>query len=368
MTKHVASDTALIPITPNGFVHGDRERFAALSKREQKEWLLTKGVPFDERISLWKVPNTHFPTELPVRVPLIQTMQEHTKGGMGKVIAWFNNAAVTWKGQNFMSFRCECYPFWTHGRMVITRMDSDWSVIPETWKWMPLPGMYGMAESQDARFLEFKGRLYMPFNCGLKQRLALLTDDGDVEKTWEFTSDNIIFQGREKNWSFFSHDDQIYCLYLPSPHVVAKVVGSKITQMSVVPNMEEYEFGLPRGGASPVLHNGVFYHFFHSSTCSATGAVSGIWNKPRRYHIGLSLFSAKPPFEPLSHLKMPIMSGWPEDNPGQSDPLFRVSDHSAVFPGSAMRNGDGWLIAYGINDYRCGFAQVPDEVIEPHLA
>jgi hypothetical protein len=368
MTKHVASDTALIPITPRGFVPGDRERFAALSKEEQKEWLLTKGVPFDERISLWKVPTTHLATELPVRVPLMSTMNDHTMGGMGRVMAWFNNAAVSWKGQNFMTFRCECYPFWTHGRLAITKMTEDWDVIPDTWKWMPLPGMRGMAESQDARFFEFRGRLYMPFNCGLRQRMSILTDEGDVDRHYEFTSGNITFQDREKNWSFFTHDDQIYCLYLPSPHVVAKVDGSKVTMLSSVPNMGEYMFGTPRGGASPVLHNGVFYHFFHSSTCSKTGVMSGIWDKPRRYHIGLSLFKATPPFEPVTHLKLPILSGWPEENPGEAKPPMRVSDHSAVFPGSAMRNGNGWLIAYGINDCQCGFAHVPDELIEPHLA
>ena len=348
----LTTGTALVPFTPPG--------------REDHDVLL-HGVPHNPRISVWTVPTGHFPQELPIRVPLHLTMKDYTQGQMGRVTSWFNPGAVEWKGGNYMSLRMECYPFWRHGRMVTTQMDDGWTVIPDTIQWMPLPGLFNMEESQDGRFLPHGDQLLFPFNDGIRQWMAYLNDDTSVARHHGFRSSSIQFGDREKNWSFFSHDGKLYCLYSTSPFMLTSVDGPQVELIHKSPWMEDYRFGIPRGGAMPVFHGEHWYHFFHSSTRYDTGSNSELWLVKRRYHMGLCIHEADPPFKPVAYTKLPLMSGWEEKDLPIEPKFWKASDHCVLFPGNAIRQDDGWLIALGINDHHCGFAVIPDDVIDAAL-
>lgn len=251
--------------------------------------------------------------------------------------------------------------------MITTRMSDSWDVIPDTIEWMPLPGLYGMSESQDGRFLTHGNRLLFPFNDGRRQRMAYLDDEARVTSEHGFSSTSIQFAEREKNWGFISHEGKLYCIYLTSPFVVASVEGFVAELLYKSPWMESYQFGHPRGGATPVFHKGHWYHFFHSSTRYKTGEPSGVWLDKRRYHVGLSVHEADPPFKPVAYTKLPLMSGWDECTAPPNPNWWKASLHCVLFPGNAMRHGDGWLISMGINDHHCGLVEIPDEVIEANL-
>jgi len=319
-----------------------------------------------ESIQYEAIDPSSWPTEIPVRVPLDSSLSAFTQGQNGKVTAWFNPSAIKWKGKNWMSFRLECFPFWKNGRMGVSQMTDDWKPIPGTSTMIALPGRNGYCMAEDGRFIVHRGKLLLGYNTGIRQKMAYMTDDLQIQKAFEFEPNGFELQTLEKNWAFFDYEGQLFCIYTQSPYSLMTVKDNVITPYKSTPWETPWRWGLPRGGATPVYHDGHLYHFFHSSLQLDPNVEHGRWKNPRRYHMGVVILEDKPPFRIADVSHQPIVSGYrhPEDKTlGWIDP----SDHMVVFPGSAHRNdeNDGWVVACGINDRHSYMLTIPDsEIIE----
>lgn len=156
------------------------------------------------------------------------------------------------------------------------------------------------------------------------------------------TGDN---QGHEKNWLWFFHDERPHMIYSASPHVVAnfnsafELVGTSES----VWDASAWTFGEIRGGTPPVLVDGEYWTFFHSSTP---------WGKRRQYHMGAYAFEAKPPFRITKITLDPLLSGSKQDRWFEGKPLV-------VFPCGSLYRDDKWLVSLGVNDLDCGWIEIP---------
>ena len=138
----------------------------------------------------------------------------------------------------------------------------------------------------------------------------------------------------EKNHAYFDHEGELYTVYSTSPtHKVFRVECNKVLATYETPTQVNWRYGYIRGGASPVLHNGEYYHFFH-------GMIERGNEKRRLYTIGVACFEAKPPFKITRITHEPLQIA--EDNPG--------GDIEVIFPGGAHFVDGRWVIMCGMHD------------------
>jgi hypothetical protein len=197
---------------------------------------------------------------------------------------------------------------------------------------------------------------------GAHQSLGVFTiDTQDTEQDWTCirryapevggNSPHVNEQGKyhEKNWLWWFHQDRLTVLYQSNPWKTAQF-GEKWEDATPY----EHDFGAAwdygdiRGGTPPVLVDGLYWTFFHSSVP---------WvSRFRRYYMGAVAFEAEPPFTPLLITHEPLLTGNQNDRWAPGKPLV-------VFPCGARIKDDKWLITYGINDLSSGWVEIPHEDI-----
>lgn len=152
-------------------------------------------------------------------------------------------------------------------------------------------------------------------------------------------------QGKHnKNVLFWFKDDKLHCLYTSDPWNVVVFGNGWKDQTPYVFDGVRWKYGWVRGGTPPVLVNGLYYTFFHSSMP---------WRgRYRRYYMGAIAFNSEPPFTPVHWTQEPILIGSQNDPWQQRKPLV-------VFPCGAVHENDRWLISFGVNDLKCGYLEMP---------
>lgn len=156
-------------------------------------------------------------------------------------------------------------------------------------------------------------------------------------------------KGHEKNWLWFFHENRVHLVYQGSPHLVVEFDDTGLCLLPLVEHKTEWDntvwrFGEIRGGTPPVLRNGEYWTFFHSSTP---------WLHPRRqYHMGAYAFSYDPPFRITRITPQPLLSGSQRDRWHPGKPLV-------CFPCGALLEDDTWLVTGGSNDLDCFWAKIP---------
>lgn len=222
---------------------------------------------------------------------------------------------------------------------------------------------------EDPRAFWFAGRLCisctnfqvvrsLPF-CGTHQIFAVVGDDWKVVmRTDPIYGRNgaslYVQRGHEKNWGWFEYHSDLQMVYTIIPHQVAvfdrtlKATDTYATNVLEVP----WKHGTLRGGTPPTLVGDEYWSFFHSSV-----PWSG---KKRRYHMGAYAFSAKPPFHITRMTSTPLLSGSQRDPWAPGLPLV-------VFPGGALLRDGKWLVVFGVNDFACGWIEIPHAELEPLL-
>ena len=154
--------------------------------------------------------------------------------------------------------------------------------------------------------------------------------------------------GHEKNWLFFPHEGTPHFIYNTHPHTVLRCDG----RMSILEKYETWEtnplwkHGHPRGGSVPVLVDGQYWSFFHSSLP---------WTlDKRRYHMGVYSFESKAPFRITSMTSLPLLTG------SNKDPWYPLLP-LVVFPGGALFNSEKreWVVVLGVNDLHCAKITIP---------
>lgn len=168
----------------------------------------------------------------------------------------------------------------------------------------------------------------------------------------------LLNEGRhEKNWLWFEHDGRPHMVYRAVPHEVVefdsfeefRAVKTHRTRFA----HKAWCHGELRGGTPPVRVGDEYWTFFHSSL---------VWRKPKRqYFMGAYAFSAKPPFEMTRMTFRPLLAGSIADPWAEGLPLV-------VFPCGAVYENGTWLVTYGVNDYVCGWIEIPHSELESELA
>lgn len=172
--------------------------------------------------------------------------------------------------------------------------------------------------------------------------------------------------GMEKNWLWWvaptGHQRDaglnFYLVYKASPHVVAQFDSQFIFMQEFKTENDaskKWPYGTIRGGTPPVMVNGEYLTFFHSSL--PTGD-----QYHRRYYMGAYTFEAQPPFTMKRMTMEPLLVGSWQDRWAPNKPLV-------VFPcGSRLKHGN-WLVTMGVNDLEAAWIEIPqlelDQLLRP---
>jgi len=153
----------------------------------------------------------------------------------------------------------------------------------------------------------------------------------------------------EKNWLWFEDAGQYrFLLYQSQPLTIVpfhhdfKPVGPPPFVDNWSPTL--WAYGAIRGGTPPVLVDGEYWTFFHSSYPWREGK--------RQYHMGALAFSAEEPFRVTRVTPAPLLSG-SQYNRGGTTKL------PCIFPCGARYQHGTWKIVGGSNDIDCFWALIP---------
>lgn len=274
------------------------------------------------------------------------------------------NASVllTDRGTLIMAYR---YHGADRGRCQIAICDLDSSMNPSNNFTLPLPVKNNMEHMEDPRLFMHKGAVYMSYiessgyggNWKCNMRLVRLRREGndwaiDAHYPLAYGMNDL---GKEKNWSFFSHDGKIYFVYSIKPHVVVEFdekTGECGREWSS-PGIINWQFGTLSGGTPPILYSGsTMLTMFHSALPHPERA--------RRYNASFYMFSPVPPFE-IRQVTEPVIYGAEEDG-FMPDPRDHGQKHEpcVVFPcGSFLDNMGNITVSLGINDHGIAMVEIP---------
>jgi predicted GH43/DUF377 family glycosyl hydrolase len=227
---------------------------------------------------------------------------------------------------------------WANCEIWLCRLDKRFLPIGEPWK-LDLSHPAALFGQEDPRFFWFRDRLHLSFVGTMEsngrvritnQLYARLTDDLRVAEVFHPS-----VPGRsdwEKNHVYFQYMNALYAIYDVAPnHRLLRIDGDVATWAESTPNPLPWSGGPRRGGATPVLRDDEYYHWFHSRS---------YYGKTELYEIGVMTFEAKPPFRPLRGTREPVMVA----KPGPK------GKPQSIFPCGAVLNGGRWLISMGLYD------------------
>lgn len=235
---------------------------------------------------------------------------------------------------------------WIGSQLYLARLDNRFQPTG-MWKHLELPKTSANKGKEDGRLFRLNGQLYVSYTgfTGTTTSVlyARLNPETLAVDHWfwpQYPNRNKY----EKNWVFFDHDGATHCVY--SSNVIHHVIAWEDLTPGLDPTPfahfktpfnVTYSMGCIRGGCSPVLHNGEWYHFFHGVTYDT--------DDKKVYSLGCYTFEAKPPFKVTRYTPDPLDVG----DPRMDDPYEKPN---VIFPGGAVLVGNEWGIAMGINDKR----------------
>lgn len=209
-------------------------------------------------------------------------------------------------------------------------------------KELRIPESFKYCSVEDVRMLTHQGKTLASFT------LAGQTDKGWIcqmllgeindqrELSWVHALPSPVKSLVEKNWVFFSHESRLFCVYYPAPHVVYEIDFAdgrpSLGERWEAENWKAADFmENARGGASPVLFGGEFYHFYHTQHRHGRGVA---------YQVGLYTFDIKPPWNVRRIVKGPLLSMVPSKR-----------ELDCIFPTGAALEGGNWNLSCGIQDH-----------------
>lgn len=195
------------------------------------------------------------------------------------------------------------------------------------------------------------GRLEMPPGKDLASRSWTVTD------IHQPTINSNDWTSTQKNWCFFESDENLFCLFRSYPELkIFQVQGDVHIQELRTPGIR-WPYGQIRG-ASILPFEGKLLRFFHSTT------EGGIDGREHRKYIGCALMERTLPFKTLAVSSKPILYGSEIDVLTPEDRKRCFHWHSGVaFPGVAMKDKDGFLMAVGVNDSACCIVRITKEML-----
>lgn len=267
----------------------------------------------------------------------------------------FNPSMVMYQGKLILATRDN----WGHSKVGLWQLENteddwtgEWSCIPVSSLATDHPDAPRL---EDPRLFVHQGKLHSSFSLpdGYPPKLVQVgyvrfsEDLQSIEDTVVFKSPN--GNAYEKNWVYVGSGDEIRWVYASKPEHV--VMGPN-HQKWATPNNLPWTGGVVRGGATPVLMNGVYYHFFHGCLKRLQGSV---------YTMGCIVFEAKPPYRVLRQTIVPL--AWP-DEPAPGEELIK---RYVCWPGGAVPHAGAWHVCLGVDDTYCRIINLPFEDVEGAL-
>ena len=192
------------------------------------------------------------------------------------------------------------------------------------------------AAFEDPRLFHLNGKLHINFVLVVEQYITVglieMSEDLHVIKMTAFNDEG---SRQEKNWQFFSNEDQTFGIYSVNPHAVGRMVNDRFTVHDSGPQLHWME-GEARGGTPPVRIGDEYFCFFHSSY-------------RKNYVCAFYAFEAKFPFR---------ITRWPNDPClVATRPEWRLVGPSVVFPCGAICEDGIWTVSFGWHDDYCCLGQ-----------
>lgn len=267
------------------------------------------------------------------------------------------NASIIESGDGYLiAFRNN----WKASRIYGAWLDSDFQ---PTGKWtkveFPLDHKTWKGE-EDPRFFRHNGELWIAFVgfTGTTTQVLYARLDEDTLAVKQFHWPQLFEREKyEKSWSMFSHDGKLRSVYSINPHEI--ITFSKpgegedplAAKSYRTPFNGGWSGGHMRGGASPVLHKGEWYSFFHGSQ---------MVGERRVYNCGVYCFEDKPPFKITRYTPDPIdeASYWT---------VPRIDLKDVLFPCGAVFKNGYWYVSYGVNDLWIEIRRYSEQEIEGRM-
>jgi len=213
---------------------------------------------------------------------------------------------------------------------------------------------------EDPRILKYKDNYFISCaNYQLKtlkyvhQKLLVLDNKfnhvGNIHPKYDGNGTDVFSNTKhQKNWTWFEYSGKFMCVYKMYPHTVLEfdMSGNCLNEYKTFePINDTWKYGICRMGTNPVLHDGYYHNFFHSSLP---------WkNYKRQYFMGYYKFESTPPFKIVEISREPILYG----NENDERQLKNISP-LVVFPcGSICINGN-FIVSYGFNDEQIGIIEI----------
>ena len=265
----------------------------------------------------------------------------------------YNASMIPWRGGYLLAYRCT----WPSANVEVGRLGPDFEPLGEP-VFLRLSTRLALEGREDPRLFIHQGVphvSYVGWQGGWSNDTIQATvhyarlnpDTLEVENKW---APEIPWRKSwEKNHSYFDRAGELFAVYSINPHIVMLINGNTVQDhWATAWDAKESQYGAMRGGASPVLHNHEWYHFFHYMA-EAHGQ--------RLYSIGVVTFQADPPFRVRRITRHPI----------------DVADRNAakpidvLFPCGAFIQGGQWIVTMGVHDFNSQIRFYPESYIEQAL-
>jgi hypothetical protein len=217
-------------------------------------------------------------------------------------------------------------------------------------QWFADPRLYRFG---DRIFIYWNSGWHEPRNCQFVQELdpATLLPRGHPREMLLRSERRKL----EKNWTFFTAPTgRLHAVYSILPHRVLEfsiagdgdILFEETAQTEWSIDRYPASHGGLRGGAPPVLADGLFWSFCHSVHDSPAGY---------RYSPAVYAFGAHPPFAPVHGPISPLGLGNPF---GETRTYERLNPAvgEVIYPCGAARDGARWVVSHGINDEYCALS------------
>lgn len=355
----------------HGLLHSYRHNRIVSDKHANKSTpSVNRAEPVVNNV-LKKIVPSLIPIDKTTLVDSSKLIQKYTgwKNEMVRVTNWFNCSICEYKGRYFFAYRMDSKPFCQRMKIGLCLLDNNLQPLKETnvllhlhsdvrsvnnpLKNIAAPGWH----VEDPRLFVYNDNLYLSYTDGWQMALAKINTEV-LQAEESFYLEKPDKKLTEKNWTFFEHEQKLYCIYDLSKQEIFEVNDRQWTPVYKTPFEHEWKYGTIRGGTNPVRFGDNYLTFFHSAFPLRHKNRNG-----RQYFMGAILFEAKPPFKVVSISKEPLLTGeWiPESIPRLSPYIF------VVFPNGKIRVGNSWIVSFGYNDYCCRLAEVPDNLLESNL-
>ena len=231
-----------------------------------------------------------------------------------------------------------------------------------------------LSQAEDPRLFFHKGRIFLIYNDNVEKRDPTAADRRDM-----YIAEILLDKGHytlsaplkliheekykkqlwQKNWLPFEYNGMMLFAYSISPHEIISpnFVSGSCYKYDVTDIESSWDWGQLRGSTPPILDNGEYFAFFHSSIVTSSAASLGC--EMYFYFMGAYTFSATPPFQITKMSASPIVS----------DSFYTPSSYykRVIFPGGCVITDSLIHVAYGKDDSEIWIATLDKPALKRSL-